>query len=102
MAKLISGLSFTGTLSNMSAYKMRGHDGIILRTKGGPSKQNIKDWPSFLVTRCNNMEFGGRSIAASWIMSRMHPHTSLADYNIAGPLQGMLKPIQVLDRESEF
>ena len=73
MAKLISGLSFTGTLSNMSAYKMRGHDGIILRTKGGPSKQNIKDWPSFLVTGCNNMEFGDHSTAASWTMFGTHP-----------------------------
>src|SRR5689334_12225242 len=102
MGKLTSGLSFTGSLSNLSAYKMRGHDGIIVRTKGGPSKEKIKDSPSFAMTRRNNMEFGGRSTAASWIMLGMHPHKSLADYNIAGPLQAMLKPIQELDNESEF
>ena len=102
MGKLISALPFTGSLSNLSAYKMRGHDGVIVRTKGGPSKEKIKDSPSFAITRSNNMEFGGRSTTASWIMSGMHPHKSLADYNIAGPLQAILKPIQVLDHESEF
>jgi len=73
MAKLISGLSFTGSLSNLSAYKMRGHDGIIVRTKGGPSKEKIKESPSFLVTGCNNMEFGDHSTAASWTMFGTHP-----------------------------
>ncbi len=35
--------AFTGSLGNYSAYTMRGHDGIILRTKGGASKNRIKN-----------------------------------------------------------
>jgi hypothetical protein len=102
MAKLAPGIGFTGSLNNLSAYRMRGHDEIILRMKGGPSKKMIKRSPSFEQTRRNNMEFGGRSTAAGWIMRGLHPHKSLADYNIAGPLQAILKPIQLLDDKTEF
>ena len=102
MAKLAPGFGFTGSFGNLSAYKMRGHDQIILRGKGGPSKTKISTSPSFEITRYNNMEFAGRSMASRWIMRGMHPHKSLADYNIAGPLHSILKPIQVLDSKSQY
>ena len=102
MAKLAPGFGFTGSFGNLSAYKMRGHDQIILRGKGGPSKTKIATSPSFEITRYNNMEFAGRSMASRWIMRGMHPHKSLADYNIAGPLHSILKPIQVMDSKSQY
>lgn len=93
---------FTGSIGKVSAYKMRGSDKIILRTKGGPSKNQVKKSRKFDVTRRNNSEFGGRSLAASHIMRMMYPLKSLADYNIAGPLNSLLKRVQVLDTASAF
>jgi len=39
MAELLSGFEFTGRLGNITAYKMKGSDKIILRTRGGASKK---------------------------------------------------------------
>jgi hypothetical protein len=100
MAKLDGILSFTGSLQNLSAYKMRGSDKIILRKKGGPTKKQIKHSPKFANTRRNNMEFGGRSLAAACIKSCLHPLLFLADHNITAPLNALLRAIQKMDTES--
>jgi hypothetical protein len=102
MAKLHSAIQFTGALGNLSAYSMRGSDRIVLRTKGGPSRQRIKTSPSYEQARRNGAEFGGRSVASKWIMRMAWPLKPLADHNIAGPLNALLKPIQILDTENEW
>ena len=101
MAKMNDAFSFTGSISNISVYKMRGIDKPIVRTKGGPSKEKIKNSPKFEKTRKNNAEFGGRAAASRWIMQALWHQKPLADYNIAGPLNTLMKPIQVLDTASE-
>jgi hypothetical protein len=93
-------LGFTGSLHNISAYKGGDMDTIIIRYKGGPSKRMIKSHPSFELTRRNNKEFGGRSTASEWIMRVLHPLKPLSDYNISGPLNSTLKPIQEMDTVS--
>lgn len=100
MAKLISQFPFIGSLGDVSAYKMRGVDHIILRTKGGPSAEQIKNAPEMERTRENNKEFGGRATAAKWIMHALWPSKALADHNIAGPLNALLRPVQQLDNSS--
>jgi hypothetical protein len=102
MAKLIGGVEFTGSLQNLSAYKMRGSDKIIIRIKGGPTKKQIQRSPRFELTRRNNMEFGGRSKAAAQIKAILWPLLFIADYNITGPLNALLKPIQQLDTQNEL
>ena len=64
MAKLDGTIQFTGSLQNLSFYKMRGSDKIIVRKKGGPSRKQVKHSPNFENTRHNNSEFGGRALAA--------------------------------------
>jgi hypothetical protein len=102
MAKLDSHIQFTGALGNLSAYAVRGSDRIVLRTKGGPSRQQIKTSPSFEHARRNGAEFGGRSTASKWIMKMARPLKALADHNIAAPLNALLQPIQLLDTENEW
>ena len=97
MAKLKSVLDFTGRLGTISAYKRKDIDGIILRAPGGASREKIKNSPSFERTREINKEFGGRSRASGLIMQAMWPLKPLADYNIAGPLNKLIKPLQELD-----
>jgi hypothetical protein len=100
MGQLISDLQFTGSVGMYSAYKMRGSDKIILRRKGGASKEKIEKAPQFQKTRKLNAEFGGRSVASKSIMRSLQPLKALADYNLAGPLNSLIRPIQAMDTES--
>ena len=100
MAKLEGEILFTGSLGNLSAYKMRGVDKIILRRKGGATKQQIKTSPAFENTRRVNAEFSGRARASKWIMRMLRPLKALADYNVAGPLNALTRSVQVLDTVS--
>lgn len=102
MAQLIGDILFTGSLQKLSAYKMRGSDKIIIRKKGGPTKKQIKHSPHFDLTRRNNKEFGGRAKAAQHIKRILHPLLFLADYNITGPLNALLQPIQQMDTGSDW
>lgn len=102
MAQMIPGFMFTGSVSNLSAYKRRDSDKVILRTKGGASKEKIKQLPSFEKTRKINKEFGGRSTTCKWIRRALNPQLPLADYNIAGTLNGLLIPVQKLDTENPY
>ena len=101
MAGQEAGFGFTGSLHNISACKRGDMDTIIIRSKGGPSKRMINSQPSFDLTRRNNNEFGGRSTASRWIRRILYPLKPLSDYNISGPLNSTLKPIQQMDTVSE-
>lgn len=102
MGKMNDGFSFTGSVGNLSVFKMKGVEKPVVRTKGGPSKEKIKKHPNFERTRMNNAEFGGRATASKWIMRSLWFQKPLADYNIAGPLNVLMKPIQALDTTSEL
>jgi hypothetical protein len=99
MGKFQPPFSYTGSVSNLSVYKVRGSDTPIVRRKGGPTKRQIKTKPSFAITRLNNMEFGGRAKIAGQVLSALRPLKYLGDYNIAGPLNSLFIPIQELDTE---
>jgi hypothetical protein len=102
MAKLEGNLQFTGTLDKLSFYKMRGCDKIVVRKKGGPTRKQIKHSTQFEHTRRNNKEFGGRAKAAQQIKRGLNPLLFLADYNITGPLNALLRPVQKMDSSSEW
>ncbi len=97
MGQLHSSFDFTGKLGNISAYKRRDSDKIIIRTKGGPTKNQMKTSPDFKIARQNSSEFGGRSTASKWVRRMLDPLPSVSDYNISGPLTAIINPIQALD-----
>lgn len=102
MAQLIGDLQIIGSLNNLSYYKMRGSDKIIVRKKGGPSSKQVKKSPQFENTRRNNKEFGGRALAAKQVSLALFPLRFLADYNITGPINALLKPIQEQDTDNAW
>lgn len=102
MGTLTSDIQFTGSVGNLTAYRMRGTDKIVVRRKGGATKERIKNGSEFDLTRRNNAEFSGRSTASRYLMRMLHPLKALADYNVAGPLNALMKPIQELDPTSEL
>src|SRR5215831_5775500 len=101
MAQLQSNFDFTGKLGNVIAYKRRGSDRIILRTKGGPTENQIKTHPNFKAARDYGKEFGGRAVGSKWIRRMLDPLPSVGDYNTAGTLNALIKPIQGLDADHD-
>lgn len=97
MGKLESDIQFTGRVGNLSAYRMRGVDKIIVRKKGGASKRRIKNDPGFARTRENNVEFSGRAQGVRWIMRALEPLRRVADYNLCGPINKMMMHVQHQD-----
>ena len=101
MAFLSGGPEFTGSIGNMSYYKMKGTDKIVVRKKGGASKKKIKTLPSFARTRENNAEFGGCANTVRSIRHALYPLNKLADYNFTPTLTTLAKNIQLLDNVNE-
>ncbi|MDF2192415.1 hypothetical protein [Paraflavitalea sp. CAU 1676] len=102
MAKLNGPHELDGSLGGLSYYKMRGVDGVVVREKGGPSKEKIKTHPNLHLVRRSNAEFGGRSTAGKWIRKVLDAQLPMADYNISGPLAALLKAVQVLDTKGNL
>lgn len=76
-------------------------DQLNVRTKGGPSRQQIYTLPAFETTRRNIGEFSGRSTATMWLLRALEPLRPLANYNISGHLNALIKPVQEMDTDSE-
>jgi len=100
MGRMDGFFNVTGSVSNLSFYKMKGSDKIIVRTKGGASKAKIKRHRKFQKTRELNSEWGGCSQAGAWIRNHLW-WKQVADYNVSGPINGLMKRVQVLDTENE-
>ena len=101
MAQLIGNIPWLGTLGTLNAYKRKDSDKTILRGKRRPLSEAERNSDKYLLTRLASEEFGGRSRTSSSIMTAMLHLKSLADYNIAGPINALLKPIQVADPVNE-
>jgi len=102
MAKLSGNFDFIGSLGNVSAYKMRGVKGTILRKKGGASKEKVKNSPGMAGTRKGNAEFGGRATAGKWIRAMLYQQMPMAGYNVTGAINALMAPIQKLDTENHL
>jgi hypothetical protein len=99
---LLEGLTFTGTLGDFSAYRMRGSDKIVIRKKGGARKEQIRTSPKFATARLYMTEFGGCSRMGKHVRLSMHQLKGLANYNISGPINKIMKVIQKQDGTSEL
>jgi hypothetical protein len=101
MGNIISGSDFTGRLGPASVYKMRGHDKLVIRTRGGATKRKIKTHPNFDATRSLNREWALVTDVAAKIRNGLWGLRPLADYNVSGPLNALVKKIQNTDTVNE-
>jgi hypothetical protein len=97
MGILNSDLPFTGSIKGLTAYKMRGSDKIVLRAKGGATQKQIQKLAAFEPTRNLNDEWKGVTTAALRIRAGLSALKTVADYNISGPLNALVKKIQTMD-----
>jgi hypothetical protein len=94
-------MQMTGSMAMVSMYTLQGHDQVIIRTKGGPNKYQIKTKPQFEKVRRNNSEWKGCTKMGSQIRCSFLVMNSLEDYPVTGALNAICKQIQKMDTESE-
>lgn len=102
MARLEGSIQFTGKLGDFIAYKRSDSDRIIIRLKGGPTAERVKEAPEYINTRRNNSEFSGRSKASKWVRRAIRNVLDISDYAIAGVLTGRMIRAQREDEQSEW
>ena len=101
MARMKSFMQMTGSMAMVSMYTMQGHDEVIIRTKGGPSKRQIKTKPQFEKVRRNNSEGAGCTKMGSQIRISFMNMNRMEDYPVTGALNAICKQIQKLDTVGE-
>ena len=101
MARIKNFMQMTGSMANVSMYTLQGHDQVIMRTKGGPNKYQIKTKPQFEQVRHNNFEWKGCTRMGRQIRSSFQVMNPLEDYPVSGALNAICKQIQKMDTENE-
>jgi hypothetical protein len=96
------GQDFRGKIGDLSFYKMKGVDKTIIRRAYGHTREKIKTDPNLDIVRRENSEFAGRSKAGRYLRGAFCVLQPLGDYNIAGTLTGLMKPVQEFDTVNEF
>ena len=97
MARLESPFPFIGTLGEVSVYKNRLTDKMIVRMKGGPSKHKIKTAASCRGIRDQNREFKGCGMANRNLFLAIHYVKDLKDFVVAGAFTRIVKAVQCMD-----
>jgi hypothetical protein len=100
MAILKNGLQFTGSVGNLSAYTRRGSEKVIIRTKGGASRDKIKKSPNFKRTRESNSDFALCMKVVKGLREAIKPVRHMADYNFTPALSSRTRQVQALDQEN--
>jgi hypothetical protein len=95
-------IKFIGPLGDLSAYRMKGVDKIVVRTNGGATKEHIKKARSAAGTRRTNKEFSGCSNIGKAIREVLQAQKPLADYNYSGYINGLMKVVQAQDKVSDL
>ncbi|WP_343704334.1 hypothetical protein [Chitinophaga sp.] len=101
MAKLNGPFDFSGNLGNFSVYKMRGVDKLVVRRKGGPTKEQVNSSPTLARTRENNAEFRACTMLTKGIRSAVFLVNHLGDLRFTGALNSLGKQMQMLDKTSK-
>jgi hypothetical protein len=98
----LEGITFTGKLGDLSAYRMRGCSKIVVRRKGGPNPDELKKGANFINTRRTMSEFGGCSRMGWHVRMTMNPIRRLADYNFGSDINSIMRRVQLQDGTSDW
>lgn len=99
VAKFSSIFKIEGTLEGMTFYKSK--DGMMVRGKGGVSKERLASDPAFERTRENGREFGHTAKMAQLLRRSMADKVDLAkDHRTSSRLAQVLSKVKNLDAVS--
>jgi len=95
-------MQLEGSMANVTMYKMHGSDKVIVRTKGGITKDQILTKPQFEKLRLNNSEWSGCTRMGSNIRKSFLLMNHLEDYPVTGALNAICKEIQKLNTAGTY
>lgn len=99
MAKYDGIFDIFGTLKGMTFYKTK--DGVLIRTKGGVSKERIKNDPAFQRTRENGAEFAHSAQSGQLVRKSVgHLLKKAKDRRVTSRLLKVLSDVKNLDSSS--
>jgi hypothetical protein len=101
MAIVKGAFQMTGSIRGVSFYTVCGSDKVIMRTKGGASKEKIKSSPKFEGLRKQQKEWSGCAKFGSITRYSFGGLHRVADYNLTPVLNGIGKNLMKLDEVSE-
>ena len=92
----------TGSIKGISFYSPVGSDKVIMRTKGGATKERIAKGKEFAKLRKHQAEWGGCVQFAQGVRVAVGELYRLADFNLSPVWTGMGKQLIKLDTVSEI
>jgi len=98
MVKIKGPFQLSGSMGEISFYKMRGSNKVIMRGKGGATKEKIRNWPKFEKLRMQQKEFGGCSKFASLARYAFGGLHRVASFNLNPKLNSFGKRLMKLDK----
>ena len=98
MAKQVGPLFITGTIGNISFYKSGG--AYLVRKKGGPTRQQVKNGKNFVRTRENCSEFGHCSKAGKILRQAVNRWSAINDAHLYRRLTQLLTKVKNEDKTS--
>jgi hypothetical protein len=101
MAIIKGPFKIKGSIQGVSFYTMRGSDKVIMRTKGGASKEKIRTSPKFAKLRMHQKEWDGCTKFGSYSRYAFGGLHRVSDYNMTPKLNSMGKNLIKLDTVSE-
>ena len=94
MAKLLGALKITGSVGGLSIYRMKGCNELVVRTKGGFTRERILRDSSLRNVRSMNSEWSGVTLMAGAIRRALVLLSPMRDYNYTGQLCAIAKRMQ--------
>lgn len=94
MAKLTGALQMTGGIGGLSIYRMKGCNELVVRTKGGFTKERVRNDDRLSNVRSMNREWTGVTQLAGAIRRALIPLAPMRDFNYTGPLCAIAKRMQ--------
>jgi len=98
----LEGITFTGKLGDLSAYRMRGCSKIVVRRKGGPNPEELKKGDNYINTRRTMTEFGGCSRMGWHVRMTMNSIRRLSDYNFGSDINSIMRRVQLQDGTGDW
>ena len=98
MAKQVGAIKITGTFGNISFYKSEGQ--YLVRRKGGPTRQQVKNGKNFVRVRENYNEFGNCSKAGRLLRQTVKRWSAAADGELYRRLTQLLMKVKNHDTAS--
>jgi len=98
MAIVKGALQVTGSIKGVTFYSRVGSDKVIMRTKGGPSKQRMAKGPEFEKLREHQQEWGACVQFARSIRQAVCENYRLCDFNLSPVWTGIGKNLMKMDQ----